>query len=409
MTRSNKSLVLFLGAGASQTFGFKGTRELSENFWEFLCSPELEGFWKSLGVREELLKHLRDMHLPKLKLLFRKISGSGEWLTLDDLIYMFWKTLPKHISALYASKKHGTAIYQLYKKILKEDYIPLLQFLDHIIFPSEYWHDEDPECFFRALPYKLNRFAETMRDLIHSYLVKELTYVEDEEKLKKVYSVLLQHFKTLDVFTTNYDLCVETFCQLTGKTLLDGYVTGGFFKDKNAKVIFDEKEFKKKGIRLYKLYGSINWAFDGTFLKLRAPKKFGRTNRIRVLLGPFVHEMYEPFTTALPEWEAKEKLIYKTLENKLKEKLEMTDKCLVIGYSFGGSFRGDPTSKIFEDVRKKRKIKEGAFLPKIYVLDPTPDEGRIKKLLGDENIKFKMQPLSTKSLSEICVEIKHDP
>jgi SIR2-like protein len=61
----------------------------------------------------------------------------------------------------------------------------------------------------------------------------------------------IENYTLLDIFSTNYDICIERFCELNNKKYFDG-LDGEWnsikFKDRN------------KDVRLYKLHGSVTWS-----------------------------------------------------------------------------------------------------------------------------------------------------
>jgi hypothetical protein len=60
----------------------------------------------------------------------------------------------------------------------------------------------------------------------------------------------------LDIFSTNYDNSIEQFCEEYGITLIEGFDSSSLWNAKRFTLLDKEND---KGIRLYKLHGSITW------------------------------------------------------------------------------------------------------------------------------------------------------
>jgi hypothetical protein len=61
----------------------------------------------------------------------------------------------------------------------------------------------------------------------------------------------IDNYNTLDIFSTNYDNSIEQFCDVNDIRFTDGFDSTGWNPG-----VFSEL---KKGIRIYKMHGSIMW------------------------------------------------------------------------------------------------------------------------------------------------------
>jgi hypothetical protein len=235
---------------------------------------------------------------------------------------------------------------------------------------SEFWQRND----WRWLPVEL-------QETVHKFLVTELWDIKEKKEFG-LHRLLFKRLNwNLDAFTTNYDTVVETACKthkyhdgLVSKRTL--YWARDFeeferkFEPEFVECDFREDEFEKEGIRLYKLYGSVDWMFfHGGLLKIRTPRTLShfraailsriRADRIAFLVGPLIGWGVSKPPIYDVEWQHIGP-IFRTLFKKMKEKLETAEKCLVVGYSFG-----DPRiAEAFRNVRKRRR-----GLPRVYLID----------------------------------------
>lgn len=108
-----------------------------------------------------------------------------------------------------------------------------------------------------ALPlfYKnKKKIIQKIDDLYLKRFIKSETGEVDIEVdyLNGLFEVMEYH-KPLDIFSTNYDVCIERFCILNKNRYFDG-----FEEEWNPEKFKDQK--KDKDILLYKLHGSATWS-----------------------------------------------------------------------------------------------------------------------------------------------------
>jgi hypothetical protein len=141
--------------------------------------------------------------------------------------------------------------------------------------------------------------------------------------------------KTLDIFSVNYDTCIEQFCDTYRKDLQDGF-----------DLYWNPETFgRKTDVRLYKLHGSVTWyrSDKGRYLKipiLSESSKIELVSREKaesLVLYPFRKWTYtEPMLELLVE---------------LKRKLDVASYVFVVGYSF----RDEHIRRLFWDAANRNR------------------------------------------------------
>jgi hypothetical protein len=140
----------------------------------------------------------------------------------------------------------------------------------------------------------------------------------------------MKAFRSLHVFSTNYDICIERFCVLNNKTYFDG-----FFDGKWGPVRFADRALNKD-LLLYKLHGSVTWSRDETGRYSRNEKAIIDTGhpQINLVILPLISypgrklEYFEPPFDLIVE-----------LKNRLNN--PNLKYIFVIGYSFRDEYESD--------------------------------------------------------------------
>lgn len=146
----------------------------------------------------------------------------------------------------------------------------------------------------------------------------------------------ISDYKFLDIFTVNYDICIEQFCNTYLKDYTDGF-----------DIYWNPILFKRKDIdiKLYKLHGSVMWynTDRGDYIKLPIMTQESETE---LITG-------EKATTLIlyPErkWEYTGPFLELLVE--LKKILEKTRFLVVVGYSF----RDEHILRVFWDAARKNR------------------------------------------------------
>jgi SIR2-like protein len=160
------------------------------------------------------------------------------------------------------------------------------------------------------------------------------THLTDTELKTNYFEQLISLTKPVSIFSTNYDICVETFCLQNDKKYVDGFNPG-----------WDLTEFDRSNVdvKLYKLHGSIRWyrTEEGDYesSKVRTQGiKFSldtRQDAIPIILYPGKKlEYIEPLFDMLGEF---------------KRQLDHARYVFVIGYSF----KDEHLAKVFRYAAKK--------------------------------------------------------
>jgi len=192
--------------------------------------------------------------------------------------------------------------------------------------------------FHNISSYALEGYAnkKPLKDELKDF-IKEVGIVKGKKilYLEPLLGFIAEH-RPLDVFSVNYDICLEQFCNTYKKECIDGF-----------DVKWNPKLFERKDadVRLYKLHGSVMWyrTDRGDYIKLpimshRAETELITGERAETLI------LYP-----IRKWEYAEPLLELLVE--LKKKLEKTRFLFVVGYSF----RDDHVRRIFWDAARKNK------------------------------------------------------
>lgn len=159
---------------------------------------------------------------------------------------------------------------------------------------------------FRITPHMNNRGRVT------SFGYTPVTDSKNRERSAKGY-----HYDNLNVFTTNYDLCLETYCSLGEIPFLSGF-------DLLNKETTEEQGFEQEGIRIWKLHGSIDRYATKTGELLQLP--IGPRKSIEVKGELMIYPGYGKKYYCEP---------YMSLLREFKKALRSSEACVVIGYSLG--------------------------------------------------------------------------
>jgi len=167
---------------------------------------------------------------------------------------------------------------------------------------------------------------QIMHNLFEIYRIREDQELSVRNFFNSLFSLIIKYTKQIHIGTTNYDLAVEEFCksQGSGHSIVDGFEMVG--KEITWKPEVFQKNDSPDFIKLYKIHGSLNWQSDrGILTRLPFMPEFrSADNRMSsVVIAP----------TLSPK-EALEKEPFSTILSLYSEKLQKSDVCIVIGFSF---------------------------------------------------------------------------
>lgn len=190
-----------------------------------------------------------------------------------------------------------------------------------------------------------------------------------------------------EIFTTNYDLCIENYCRIGDIECNNGEIPTGSKRQivNTSKGNGDLYRKDYHGFQIYKLHGSINW-YKIKDRDIRDVIEWDRVPRTRGDIS-FDHTNIEGELMIYP---IQEKQIYKDpfsdMFIRLKKSLESNDYCFVVGYSF----RDEEISGIFDDAMFERDRK--GQKTKIFLIDLSADEiieNKLKSINELKNIEIK--------------------
>jgi hypothetical protein len=93
-----------------------------------------------------------------------------------------------------------------------------------------------------------NKPNDSLSDMIKRFIKTTFTEKKLDVRYLKPLNQFIKLYKPIHIFSTNYDICIETFCQEYDKKYIDGFSPG-----------WDINNFEKKDVDvlLYKLHGSF--------------------------------------------------------------------------------------------------------------------------------------------------------
>ena len=199
-----------------------------------------------------------------------------------------------------------------------------------------------PLSFFRVkncvLGSNIDSLASNLKNKLQDF-IKE-TGLVSKDKINYLQDLLLfieeQPHRPLDVFSVNYDICIEQFCDSFEKEYVDGF----YLK-------WEPESLKRKDVdvRLHKIHGSLIWyrTDKGSYVKLPIQSKKAE---IELTTG-------EKASTLIlyPMRKLEYTLPLMDLLMILKEKLNRIHFAFVVGYSF----RDNQIRQIFWNAAKKNK------------------------------------------------------
>lgn len=174
----------------------------------------------------------------------------------------------------------------------------------------------------KALKRFIREIAVVRKEKV-GYLLPLLDFVED--------------FKPLDIFSLNYDIAIEQFCNVHRKLYYDG------FESKWHPDVF--KTGTDADVFLYKLHGSISWyrTDSGDFIKIPVESY---EEKIKLLYGESAETV---LIYPVRKWDYIEPMF--EMISILKQKLKNADLAIVVGYSF----RDNHIRDLFWDAARENK------------------------------------------------------
>lgn len=379
----NNEIIFFLGAGASvpaavpQIVDF--TKQFEENikrkrdilgkikkkYGEINVESLLKAVYISNSDNENafdsselklLKKELEQFVHEKIVLNAGTSARVGDSIT-KEFINEFLGTIEKNAEALEEIQK----ILREKREIVDVDVELLLEALHELNNRSKY-----------VLPYlsKLNEELkgreyelESLEKELRRFIREKTIVSEDKIGYLAPLKEFVDKYKTLDIFSVNYDTCIEQFCKKHNFTYTDGF-----------ELYWNPNSFKNDyKIKLYKLHGSVTWykTDEGDYIKV--PIASEKEDEIELITGEKAKTlMVYPMPGKFEEYSTPQSEFIPILHKKLEE----VKVCIVIGYRF----RDAEIRTIFFEAAKKASQKNEGLI--IFLI--SPDAGKIY----DDKLKF---------------------
>lgn len=291
----------FLGAGASKAFGYPTTVEYLDVAKKKFRDDEL---WQAAM---EIIPTIRKGEIVDIEVILQE---------LEDFENYFNEILKKN-----SFKKHylfGDNLFTLVSKGKTANPVPVKSVYSNNLYMAK------------------NLREQIYRNIYDTYWDKP----KEGEDYSYTYKELVSNFQNnnIDIFTTNYDLCLEnTFRrdQILKPLFTDGF--GDQFGDTIFLNNYSDSKFK---YRLYKLHGSINWKRDPENQDDENNPIIHRINLRDLSQNLSYHPLLYPGTGTKNIQEYPFNKIY----NQFSEQLVKSNYCIIIGFSF----RDEAINSIFK-------------------------------------------------------------
>jgi hypothetical protein len=201
---SSKEVLMFLGAGASVPAGIPGVEQMVDRLLTHLSHENDREYLQILTELVQLLRHWVNTNsedkMVDIELILEVVERLENRSDVLPLFYENKKDIVEKIRQVGLSSKKG-----LLSDILKR--------------------------FIKSETGKVDILVDYLNGLL----------------------LLMRHHKPLNIFSTNYDVCIERFCSLSNRKYFDG-----FEEDWNPSRFRSQDQ--TKDIMLYKLHGSVTWS-----------------------------------------------------------------------------------------------------------------------------------------------------
>jgi len=357
-------MIIFLGAGASKPFGIPTMKEFVEEFEKELKGKDsnYRGTSDELRIYKNIRTNIQRLNVDvDLEALLSILDGRSQGVDPKKFGVMGAHYIDYIVRTLQPFDWSNA------KKVSDRGYV----------LPPQMTPILSPNPTAKELSNKLRNFIKDRCTKVDTKKILEVydrffTALVDAIKINSL-NISCQEdnmpYPAINIFTTNYDRCVEIYCKERGIKLERGFK---YNKSKGKSIldthIVNNAEFlntsRSKDIGLFKLHGSIDWRKIGDdIVELFVPADQGDRT--------IDDEKIEREVMIYPgERKDTERDPFYYMFYFLKRELECKNICLVIGYSF----RDGPINSIFFDaVKRNPKLK-------IILLDPNANEIVDKRL-----------------------------
>jgi SIR2-like domain len=291
-------VLLFLGAGASATFGKPTTAELKRELVRKYGSQTRLDFVQSLVNCPNFQDIEYVLEAAKqIKNFLATYGGSFFKFMGTQNAFIFYHETDQHIQFHNAVKDWDSTIRKLE---------------DEVITSYRWNHNFD----------------------------KQLSIIYDP-----IFKFLSEASERITVFTTNYDIAIEVYCSDSDMYRAgDGFSEhGGHYRWTDGKYNLLKGTDHRKDINLYKLHGSLNW-------KRHKSGRILRTSEEGRALDPNFVENILIFPTLSAKYDGKEPFV--TILSEFQKNMKIADVCIVIGFSF----RDTHLSEVFINFIQNKKL-----------------------------------------------------
>ncbi|VUT28122.1 MAG: hypothetical protein SYNGOMJ08_00683 [Candidatus Syntrophoarchaeum sp. GoM_oil] len=216
--------------------------------------------------------------------------------------------------------------------------------------------------FYDQNTFKFTEKEESLKSLekkLRGFIREKTIVSEDKIDYLAPLKEFVAKYEMLDIFSVNYDTCIEQFCKEYGLRYTDGFEL--YWHPES----FDDSDYD---VKLYKIHGSVMWYLTDRGSHVKIPIASGEKDEIKLITGETAKTlMVYPMGG---KWEYAEPLL--ELIRRLHVGLEKAEVCIVIGYSF----RDDYIRRIFFEAARTNKD--------LILFLIAPDAGRIY----DDKLKF---------------------
>jgi hypothetical protein len=311
--------IVFIGAGASDPFGIPTMTQMARDF-KIVLSDEsrIAPSSDSYELYEIIESRLQDYQwfdiealITVLQDIIHSDQNSFDFLNNPSIHFFLSGESEGLTSALKRSELQVNKYRHSAEQLLKE----VRQFIVEVCVPKTeafYIYDELFEQIIRKQGYAyMNMLDQKRRDI------------------------------NCEIFTTNYDMVLETYCDRAGHDGLareSGEVKELLLKlDSGNKQLYNAAE---PAFKIYKLHGSINWYEDerGRLRWQSDPVSVGSLTMLghQIMKEILIYPAYSKYTFREP---------FYTMFHHLKSRLLECEVCYVVGYSF----RDEDVLGLFKD------------------------------------------------------------
>jgi hypothetical protein len=303
--------IFFLGAGASVPFG---VRTMTEMVTDFEAKTKEPGY--ALGyVIQEIKSRLRNYKSFDIEALLTVLQDIVNYSNVGEAIYHHPSL---HFYSPIEYEAFTTSVQTLGKKYCNEAK-QILNDVKNFIVES---------CNFKDTPFEL------YKELFSKGMKADFNYGQELQSGRKNIMNC--------IFTTNYDLVLEAYCNHLRLDYENGEIHGGLLDiDNTNKRLY---EYAYNIHQIYKLHGSINWYVDehDSLRWISEPVMTGKRTSLghKVIKELLLYPVVSKYTYREP---------FYTMFHHLKECLLKVQVCYIVGYSF----KDDDISGIYQDAMAK--------------------------------------------------------